>query len=104
MSPKPKPGIKHDEGKLAYDLLPFDAVDEIAGVMSYGCEKYGPGGWRRVQKHRYFAAAMRHLSAAQRGLEYDDESGLRHLAHAAANLLFLLSDSHEEQCYERPNE
>jgi hypothetical protein len=33
-------GVKHDGDKPRWDLLPFDALDEVAGVLRYGAKKY----------------------------------------------------------------
>lgn len=86
------PGRKDDTGKLPLDLLPFGALEEVAKVLAFGASKYGPNNWQNVKpKRRYLAAALRHLSAVIRGQEIDPESGLPHLAHAAACVLFLLS-------------
>ncbi len=89
---KPTPTlVKHDAGKLPLDLLPFVAVEEVAAVLEFGARKYERHGWRNVDKRsRYFAATLRHLFAYVRGEDRDPESGLRHLAHAACSLLFLL--------------
>lgn len=85
-------GKKFDAGKPRYDLMPFAALDEVGRVLGYGAEKYGPENWRRVPdaNARYIAAALRHISAYQQGKEFDEESGLPHLAHALTSLLFVL--------------
>lgn len=86
-------GQKFDAGKLQYDLIPFECLDELAGILTYGCVKYGkPSGWESVpnMENRYFAALMRHLSAYRQGEQYDPESGRLHLSHALCNVVFLL--------------
>ena len=85
-------GRKDDTGKLRYDLLPMHAIDEIVGVLTFGAKKYAPDNWRHVEdaEKRYYAAAMRHLSAWCQGEVEDEESGLSHLAHAACCLVFLM--------------
>lgn len=84
-------GLKFDNGKERYDLLPPIALHEIAKVLTYGAQKYAPNNWRLVEDHesRYFAAAQRHLWAWQRGEKTDPETGISHLAHAACSLMFL---------------
>ena len=84
-------GLKDDDGKLLWDLLPFGAVEAIVRVMTHGARKYAPGNWRDVEPHRYFAALMRHLAAVREGEDIDPDSGLPHLAHVATNALFLLA-------------
>lgn len=83
---------KQDAGKTRLSLLPFGALEEIGLVLDYGANKYKPGGWRTVDNavERYRDALLRHLFAHLQGEDVDPESGLRHLAHAATNALFLL--------------
>lgn len=89
------PGTKYDGDKLRYDLLPMGPVDEIVRVLTFGARKYAPDNWMQVPdaRARYYAAALRHLSAWKQGEQVDTGpggSGLNHLAHAACCLLFLL--------------
>lgn len=92
----PTPGVKADSGKLRWDCLPFDSVEEIVKCLTYGANKYNENpqdpNWAKVKdpKNRYFAAIMRHLSAYKQGQMLDKESNEMHLAHAAANILFLI--------------
>jgi len=85
-------GEKHDQNKTRYDLLPFNALGEIAKVMQYGCKKYGEGNWKLVKpgKERYLAAILRHYAAIQDGEKNDSESGLLHAAHLAASAIFVV--------------
>jgi hypothetical protein len=85
-------GRKNDDGKLRYELLPMAPVDEIVRVLGFGAAKYDDDNWRRVPdaENRYYAAAMRHLSAWRQGENIDPESGRSHLAHAACCLVFLM--------------
>lgn len=86
------PGTKLDGGKARLDLLPFKGLEQVAAIMAFGAKKYSEGGWRDVPnaKARYTAAALRHLFAYARGEKTDPESGLHHLAHCCACLLFIL--------------
>ena len=89
--------IKHDGGKVRWDLLPFEALGMVAIVLTYGAAKYEEDGWRSVPdaRRRYFAALHRHLAAWWLGEALDAESGLPHLAHVATNALFLLATENE---------
>lgn len=91
-------GLKLDQGKLRYDLLPFGAVDQLVRVLTYGAEKYAPNNWRLVENpiERYKAATLRHLSLYMQGEEVDKESGISHLAHAATNVIFLMEFEKEK--------
>ena len=83
-------GKKHDEGKPRWDLLPFDALDDVAAVLEFGARKYADRNWEKgMAWGRLLGAACRHLSAWARGTYLDSESGLPHLAHAACCVLML---------------
>lgn len=85
-------GVKNDDGKVRWDLMPSDALEEIAKVMTHGATKYGDRNWEKgMDWHRPFAACMRHMWAWWRGEDVDPESGISHLAHAGCCVLFLLS-------------
>lgn len=94
MSDKP---VKCTEGKLRFDLLPAEALEAIAEVMTHGAtseEGRGDHNWRHGDGYLWgdvFAALMRHMWAWWRGEEKDPKSGLSHLAHAGANVLFLIT-------------
>ena len=84
---------KEDEAKPRMDLVPPHAVLEIARCMTYGADKYGEDNYLRgggLDPARLLAAGLRHINAYQRGEEIDPESGLAHLAHAAASLAMLI--------------
>ena len=85
-------GQKHDAEKPRMDLLPFEALEEVAKVLTFGAEKYADNNWQKVDcaEARYTAALLRHLVAIRRGEKRDAESGLLHAAHMATNALFLL--------------
>lgn len=84
--------VKYDNGKLPWSLLPVEAVEQVVAVLQNGAEKYGRHNWRLgMDWCRVYDAADRHLKAWLRGETINADSGLNHLAHAACNLLFLLS-------------
>jgi hypothetical protein len=83
-------GMKFDNGKPDYSLLPFAAVDEVVKVLTYGAAKYDRFNWEKVEAVRYQAATMRHFSTHMQGEKLDPESGISHLAHAICSLLYLL--------------
>ena len=87
-----KKGQKHDQDKPLWNLLPWDSVKEVVDVLTFGAKKYEPENWKKVPdaRNRYFAAAMRHLTAWWEGEKLDPETGLSHLAHAVCCLLFLI--------------
>ncbi len=84
-------GRKDDAGKPNYELLPWLAVAQVQAVLDYGAKKYSAHGWRAVKgRTRYLNATLRHIFAYARGEDNDPESGLPHLAHAAASILIQL--------------
>ncbi len=84
------PAVKFDDGKPRWDLLPFDALDEVAYVLAYGANKYAPRNWEKgMSWGRLLAALLRHLSQWALGREFDAESGMHHLAHASCCVLML---------------
>lgn len=83
---------KHDNKKLMWDLLPYDAIEKIVDILTYGADKYEAYSWQKLDdfENRYFAALMRHIVAHREGEKFDKESGKLHIAHVATNALFLL--------------
>ena len=85
-------GIKHDDGKMRWDLMPWAAMGAVIKILTLGVKKYGERNWEKGMNYgRLYAACMRHLTAWFHREEKDPESGLSHLAHACCCLLFLLS-------------
>lgn len=95
--------LRYNEGKLRIDLLPPYAIGEIAKVFTYGANKYtthnedgsikerGDNNWKKGQPWMgIIASTKRHLEAFTSGEDFDKESCLSHIAHAATNLIFLL--------------
>lgn len=84
--------LKHDSGKLRYDLVPPIAAKALATVLTYGAKKYKANSRQELGdfQARYTAALFRHIEAWRAGELYDKESGIQHLAHALCNLVFLL--------------
>ena len=80
----PSPAVKHDAGKLRFDLIPPDPLKQVAAVYTFGAKEYGPRNWEKgLEWGRAYAAVMRHMWAFWAGEDNDPESGLSHLAHAA---------------------
>lgn len=88
-------GLKNDAGKVPLDLLPPRPLVEIAEVLRFGAETYTAYNWSQGFKaSRLYAAALRHLWAWWTGEDNDPDSGLSHLAHVGACILFLLDLRH----------
>jgi hypothetical protein len=92
-------GRKFDGGKNRWELLPWEEVEEIVEILTFGAEKYEDNNWQHVKpRSRYVGALFRHLIAWVRGEKKDPESGKSHLAHAGCCLLFLMwSDNNDHK-------
>jgi hypothetical protein len=87
-----EPGRKDDQQKNRVDLLPVDALQEVAKVLTHGANKYGDYNWSSgISYHRCYGALLRHMFAWWIRQDVDPETGLSHLAHACCNVLFLLA-------------
>lgn len=82
---------KYDSGKPQFSLIDPKFMLEFAQVMTMGAEKYGADNWKTIENAipRYKDALHRHMNAFEQGKMDDEESGLSHLAHIAANAMFL---------------
>jgi hypothetical protein len=89
-------GIKYDNYKPDYSLIPPNALDDVARVLTYGATKYDRDNWKELENldDRYFAAAQRHLWALRKGETHDDETGVHHGAHAICCMMFLIEFSY----------
>jgi hypothetical protein len=84
-------GLKYDTDKPKMHLIPPLMEEEVAKVLTFGAQKYGPENWRTLDDlhNRYISAALRHINSIKKGDVYDEESGLTHAAHAVCCLMFL---------------
>jgi len=75
-----------ETGKGRFDLLPFDALQQVAQHFEAGAEKYEARNWEKgIPTHRYADSALRHLLKHVNG--HTDEN---HAAAAAWNVLCLI--------------
>lgn len=91
------PGSKLDAGKQ----LPFLvlgkftlALKEVVKVGTFGANKYTKNGWIEVPngKERYYEAMIRHLLEDMQSEDSKDpQTGITHLAHAAWNILAVIT-------------
>ena len=94
-----KEPVKHDQDKPRIDLIPPQAIKDIAEVLTYGAKKYDAHNWRDnggLAYSRVYAAAQRHLLSFWDGQSLDEETGMSHLAHAACCIVFLMSYETED--------
>lgn len=84
-------GLRYNKGKLRYDLVPTYAQEQYVRVLTKGAEKYEPYNWTKGMNWTSVLASLkRHIAKFEKGEDFDDESGLHHMAHAMCNTAFLL--------------
>ena len=95
MTTPKKRGPKDLAGKRDWSIFPFREAGPVADVFEYGVKKYGrPFSYRDgIPYGELLAAIVRHVIQIQEGRDLDEESGLPHAAHIAANALMILSSS-----------
>lgn len=77
--------------KLPLELIVPGFIVGIARVLGYGREKYAANNWLRgMSWTTVYGGVQRHLTAWYMGEEYDLESKLSHLFHAACGIMFLV--------------
>ena len=92
----PEVGVKYDEGKVQYSLIPPYALQAVARNLTVGLRRYTVrDNWKQVPnaRERYLDALMRHLESYRRGVKYDPESSvpdMHELSAVIANAMFLL--------------
>jgi uncharacterized HAD superfamily protein len=91
METKKQEGLRYNTGKNRLGLLPPNALKQIGEILTFGAEKYDPNNWKKGMPWSSVLDSLeRHIEAFKSGIDYDDESGKLHLAHAGCNLMFLL--------------
>jgi hypothetical protein len=88
-------------------LIPPSFKIHVAMAMKNGAQKYGPYNWRdeKVSASIYISAMERHIDAWLDGEENAKDSGVHHLAHAAACCAILIDAQEQGQLVDdRPKE
>lgn len=85
-------GVKFDQGKARYELIPPEMDRAMAEILTSGAAKYGDRNWEAGLAYgRVYGALRRHQEAWWAGEEKDPETGKSHLWHAACCLAFLVT-------------
>lgn len=85
-----KKTLHYSEGKPGVDQIPPDFLLQLGMVYTYGAGKYARDNWKLgTEWSQFYGSALRHLLSWWSGEDYDRESHLHHLAHAAWNLATL---------------
>lgn len=95
-------GLRFNSDKLRYDLVDPLAHEDMVKVLTYGANKYtvrdddgniinkGDDNWRKGLSWKSVLASLkRHVAAIERGEDYDQDTKMLHVAHAACNIHFL---------------
>ena len=81
-------GVKFDQQKPRYELIPPEALDALADLYGKGAQKYGDRNWEKGMKPtRIFGALMRHAWAWLRGETHDPETGAHQMISVAWNAI-----------------
>ena len=92
-------GLRYNEGKVELHQVPTSLTVGVAKVLKYGEQKYAKGNWRLGMKWTTpYDCLQRHMMKWLDGEAIDEESGLSHLYHAAANIAMLIE--YEKICPE----
>lgn len=83
-------GLRFNEGKPRYDLVPAYAQEQYVKVLTKGSEKYADRNWEHGMRwSKVLASLKRHLAAFEQGEDFDKETGCLHVAHLMTNAAFL---------------
>ena len=87
-------GIKDVEGKLRFDLIPPEAMVEIAKVFTEGATRYGDRNWEKgIPVGECVAAIERHLTRFKLGQDFNPKTECHEAAHMAFWCMVLISQS-----------
>lgn len=82
--------LRFNEGKLRYDLVHPWAHEQMVNVLTKGSIKYAERNWEKgMAWSKVIASTKRHLSAIEKGEDFDKETGELHASHLACNAHFL---------------
>ncbi|MFA7327113.1 MAG: dATP/dGTP diphosphohydrolase domain-containing protein [Candidatus Kapaibacterium sp.] len=81
---------RHNEGKLKWTLVSFEALEPMVKVLEFGAKKYEIDNWKKgLYTTEICESMLRHIFAYLNGENLDEDSGLSHIGHIQANAMFL---------------
>ena len=89
--------VHQDEGKLRVELVPPEAIEAIAEILTYGCTEkkplpYKERSWEEGMLYsRLMGSVMRHVLAYAKREDKDYESSKHPLKHALCDLAMLVT-------------
>lgn len=86
-------GGKQSHLGAAFELLPPDALTQVAVILEHGANKYSAWNWLRISRNDHIRHALGHIFA------YISKGDIKDLQHAACRLLFALETqpNHEQE-------
>lgn len=85
-------GVKFDNDKIRYDLIPPEAMTAMATILQAGAAKYAERNWESgMAWSRLFRGALGHLWDWWSLKGNDPETGRSHLWHALCCVAFLVT-------------
>lgn len=95
MSVNEETGGRKETTDIRFDLLPVEAMWEVARLYGIGARKYEEHNWRKGYNwSNSYAAAQRHLARFWAG-ESMDEGGFHHLSAVVFHCLALMTFENE---------
>lgn len=83
-------GLRHNQSKPQWSLVPQTALIPMVEVLEFGAKKYAPYNWMKGLSVKEICESMkRHLDSFMEGENHDLESKLSHIGHIQCNALFL---------------
>lgn len=85
-------GLRYNEGKRRFDLIPPDAMAALADLFTIGAQKYAERNWERGMAYSKVIASLdRHWNDFKAGIDRDPETGCLHITHVVWNAMALLT-------------
>lgn len=89
-APKVDEGLRYNDGKPRFDLLPPEAMTALAAHYALGAKKYADRNWEKgMAWGKCFASMQRHAWAWAEGEDHDPETGSPHMIAVAWNAIAL---------------
>ena len=82
-----------ESSKLRVELIQPEWTEQLARVLTYGAQKHGALSFleNNYNYSQLIGSYKRHLLNFEKGYDYDEETEELNLAHAATNILMLLT-------------
>lgn len=81
---------RYNDNKAKWSLIDFNSMTFLVKVMEMGIGKYGYNNWKKGRSFtETWESLFRHVMTWKETEDLDKESGINHIGHAMANLMFL---------------